>query len=124
MTQSRALSLVESAANVLVGYALAVIMQIVLFPLFGWNLKLTQNLRIGLVFAGVSLARGYLLRRLFERLRIRIVDRRNAVRWRADVRRVRLIGRYGYRPSDRSFQKYERVIRKWPLQQPGLAPVP
>ncbi|SDX56962.1 hypothetical protein [Paracoccus sanguinis] len=69
MTQSRALSLVEAAANVLVGYVLAVITQIVLFPLFGWNPTLAQNMRIGLAFAGVSLARGYLLRRLFERLR-------------------------------------------------------
>lgn len=68
MTQGRALSLVESAANVLVGFVLAVITQIVLFPLFGWNPTLTQNLRSGLVFAGVSLARGNLLRRLFERI--------------------------------------------------------
>lgn len=68
MTQSRALSLVESATNVIVGYVLAVITQIVLFPLFGWNPTLAQNMRIGLVFAGVSLARTYLLRRLFERI--------------------------------------------------------
>ncbi|ATQ55039.1 DUF7220 family protein [Paracoccus yeei] len=68
MTQSRALSLVESATNVIVGYVLAVITQIVLFPLFGWNPTLAQNMRIGLVFAGVSLARAYLLRRLFERI--------------------------------------------------------
>ena len=71
MTQSRALSLAESAANVSVGYVLAVLTQIVLFPLFGWNPTLAQNMRIGLVFAGVSLARGYLLRRLFESIRIR-----------------------------------------------------
>lgn len=71
MTQSRALSLAESAANVIVGYVLAVLTQIVLFPLFGWNPTLAQNMRIGLVFAGVSLARGYLLRRLFESIRIR-----------------------------------------------------
>ena len=68
MTQGRALSLVESAANVLVGFVVAVITQIVLFPLFGWNPTLTQNLRSGLVFAGVSRARGNLLRRLFERI--------------------------------------------------------
>lgn len=35
MTQSRAMSLVEAAANVIVGYVLAVIAQIVVFPLFG-----------------------------------------------------------------------------------------
>ena len=74
MTQWRSVSLHEAPANVIVGYVLAVITQIVLFPLFGWNPTLTQNLRIGLAFRGASLARGYLLRRLFERLRTRITE--------------------------------------------------
>lgn len=74
MTQSRALSLVQSAANVVVGFVLAFVTQVVLVPLFGWNPKMVQNMRIGLAFAGISLARGYQLRRLFERIRIRIIE--------------------------------------------------
>lgn len=40
-----------------------------MFPLFGLEAGLSEHLTIGMAFVGVSLARGYLLRRLFERLR-------------------------------------------------------
>ena len=68
MTQSRAMSLVEAATNVVVGYVLAIATQIVVFPWFGIEAALGEHLAIGLAFVGVSLARGYLLRRLFDRL--------------------------------------------------------
>ena len=69
MTQARRLSLFEAATNVIVGYALAVGMQIVAFPVFGIHIALGDQLAIGLAFTGVSLVRGYVLRRLFERFR-------------------------------------------------------
>ncbi len=50
MQQSRVMSLVESVANVLVGYALAVITQILIFPVFGLHMTLAQNLKMGAVF--------------------------------------------------------------------------
>lgn len=68
MSQSRTMSLVESLANVLVGYGVAVVTQILIFPQFGWNPNLAQNMRIGAVFTAVSLARSFTLRRLFERM--------------------------------------------------------
>ena len=68
MTQSRTMSLVEAVTNVAVGYGLAVITQIVVFPWFGLEAALGEHLAIGTAFVGVSLARGYLLRRVFERL--------------------------------------------------------
>jgi len=71
MKQSRAISLVESVANVVVGYVLAIATQIVVFPLFGIDAALGDHLTIGLAFVGVSLARGYLLRRMFERISAR-----------------------------------------------------
>lgn len=69
MTQSRRLSLVEAITNVAVGYVLAVITQIVVFPWFGIHPSLGENLAIGSIFTGISLVRSYALRRLFERLR-------------------------------------------------------
>ena len=72
MTQSRAMSFVEAATNVVVGYVLAIATQIAVFPLFGLEAALVDHLAIGLAFLGVSLVRGYLLRRLFERIRVRI----------------------------------------------------
>lgn len=68
MSQSRLLSLVEAATNVTVGYALAVVTQIVVFPWFGLHPSLGENFAIGAVFVSISLLRSYLLRRLFARL--------------------------------------------------------
>jgi hypothetical protein len=71
MKQSRTMSMVEATANVVVGYVLAIATQIVVFPWFGIETGLAEHLTIGLAFVGVSLARGYLLRRLFEAIRMR-----------------------------------------------------
>ena len=60
------MSLVEATANVVVGYVLAIATQIIVFPLFGLEAALGEHLAIGAVFVMVSLARSYLLRRLFE----------------------------------------------------------
>ena len=70
MMQSRWMSLVESVANVLVGYIVAVTTKYLVFPLFGLHATLSQNLVIGLIFTGVSLVRSYLLRRAFEARRV------------------------------------------------------
>lgn len=69
MSQSRRMSAIESVVNVAVGYWVAVGTQFVVFPLFGLTVDLTSNLLLGAVFTIVSLARSYLLRRLFNRLR-------------------------------------------------------
>jgi len=66
MRQSRIMSMIEAATNVVVGYVLAIATQIVVFPWFGIETGLTEHMTIGLAFVIVSLARGYLLRRLFE----------------------------------------------------------
>jgi ribulose kinase len=71
MTQSRGISLVEAATNVVVGYAMAVATQIVVFPWFGLRPSLSENLALGGVFTGISLGRSYALRRLFEAIRAR-----------------------------------------------------
>jgi hypothetical protein len=70
MKQSRLMSLVESLANVIVGYGVAVVTQILIFPVFGLHTTLGQNLAMGGVFTIVSLARSFLLRRLFEAIRV------------------------------------------------------
>ena len=71
MKQSRLMSLVESIANVIVGYGVAVATQILVFPIFGLHTTLAQNLKMGAVFTVVSIARSYVLRRLFEAIRVR-----------------------------------------------------
>lgn len=69
MRKSRLMSLVEAVANVVVGYAVAVLTQALVFPLFGLATTLGQNLAIGALFTAVSLVRSHLLRRTFEAMR-------------------------------------------------------
>ena len=69
MKQTRVMSFVESVANVIVGYGVAVVTQILIFPIFGLHTTLTQNLKMGAVFTVVSIARSFALRRVFEGLR-------------------------------------------------------
>jgi len=70
MKQTRLMSLVEAVANVVVGHGVAVIAQILVFPVFGLPTTLAQNLKMGLIFTGISLIRSFALRRLFEALRV------------------------------------------------------
>jgi hypothetical protein len=64
--QSRLVSLIEAGVNVLVGYAIALVTQQMVFPLFGITATLATHSKIAAAFTGVSLVRSYLLRRLFE----------------------------------------------------------
>ena len=70
MKQSRLMSLIEAITNVIVGYGVAVVTQILIFPIFGLHTTLAQNLQMGLLFTGVSIIRSFLLRRLFEAIRV------------------------------------------------------
>jgi hypothetical protein len=67
--QSRRMSLAEAVANVLLGYGIAVATQAMVFPMFGLQASIEDNLLIGGIFTVVSIARGYTMRRLFEALR-------------------------------------------------------
>ena len=78
MKQTRIMSLIEAVANVLVGYGVAVVAQILVFPVFGLQTTLVQNLKMGGVFALISMSRSFLLRRLFEAIRIHLAERKSA----------------------------------------------
>lgn len=68
------MSLVESLTNVAIGYGIAVLTQIVAFPVFGLHTSLSDNLLLGGVFTMISIARSYALRRLFEALRLPSIE--------------------------------------------------
>jgi hypothetical protein len=65
--QTRLQSLIESWANIAIGYLIALISQWLIFPRYGFNPPIADNLAIGAWFTAVSLARNYTLRRLFNR---------------------------------------------------------
>ena len=66
MSQSRKASLAESLLNVAVGFWVAVAAQLLVFPMFGLQVSATDNLSIATIFTIISIARSYLLRRIFN----------------------------------------------------------
>jgi hypothetical protein len=64
--QKKSISFLEVFLNTVVGYAVAILTQLVVFPLFDINITHSQNLLMGLVFTIVSIVRSYLLRRFFD----------------------------------------------------------
>jgi hypothetical protein len=60
------MSFVEAVTNIVVGYGLAVLTQIIVFPLFGLHASLSENLLLGALFTITSLIRSFALRRLFN----------------------------------------------------------
>ena len=67
MTQSRLMSAVEAGANVAVGWCVALVTQMVLFPVVGLQVTVAQTVTLRGAFTAVSLVRSYVLRRLFDR---------------------------------------------------------
>jgi hypothetical protein len=66
MQQTRLSSLIESVINIIIGYCVALISQIAIFPLFGIHVPLSTNLWIGAWFTIISLVRSYIIRRWFN----------------------------------------------------------
>jgi hypothetical protein len=60
-------SLLESAANIAIGYTISLVSQLVIFPMFGVMVSINDNIAIGLWFTAISLARSYTIRRIFSR---------------------------------------------------------
>jgi len=60
-------SLLESIINVAVGYGVALVSQIVIFPIYGMEVPLSANIQIGVWFTVISIIRSYLLRRCFNK---------------------------------------------------------
>ena len=63
------MSAVEAVANVAIGYVVAVAANAVVLPMFGLHPTALDSLAIGALFTAISLARSYVLRRLFNRIR-------------------------------------------------------
>lgn len=66
MSQTKKQSLIESGINILIGYSVSLVTQIVVFPLVGVQSTINQNIKIGIYFTIVSLLRSYIIRRYFN----------------------------------------------------------
>jgi len=67
--QSKTFSLIESITNVVIGYFVALLSQIIIFPLFGLNVTIKNNILIGFWFTLISIVRSYFLRRAFNKIK-------------------------------------------------------
>ena len=68
MAQNKKMSALESFANVLVGYVVAVLSQMIIFPALGYNISTRDNFLTGIFFTIISLIRSYTLRRIFNKI--------------------------------------------------------
>ena len=64
--QSKRRSAIESIMNVIIGYMVAVFANLIVLPLFGYNVTLSDGAAIGLAFTIISLIRSYVIRRVFN----------------------------------------------------------
>jgi hypothetical protein len=68
MSQPKTHSLLESLTNVAFGYFVALASQLLIFPLYGIHIPLSDNAVIGVWFTVISIIRSYVLRRMFNRV--------------------------------------------------------
>lgn len=64
--QSRRESIIESWFNIVIGFSINFVMNMLVFPLVGANITAGQNFWIGCIFTGVSVLRTYAIRRWFN----------------------------------------------------------
>jgi hypothetical protein len=62
------MSATEAATNVAIGYLVSVAANIIVLPAFGYDVTIADSFAIGLAFTAISLARSYILRRVFNRI--------------------------------------------------------
>jgi len=59
-------SLVESVIQVLSGWGVAIVTQLIVYPLMGIEVSIVQNINLSLIFIVVGFIKQYYVRRLFE----------------------------------------------------------
>lgn len=66
--QTRSMSMIEAITNTLVGFVMSILLQLLMTAALSIQMSLDQNLIMSLVFTVASVARGYLVRRMFLKL--------------------------------------------------------
>ncbi len=69
MKQSKLESLIESVITVGSGLIVAVIIQLLIFPLYDIEITLFENIQLATIFTSISIIRIYIIRRYFSRNR-------------------------------------------------------
>ena len=65
--QSKLESLTEAIINTFIGFVIAFISQLIIFPIVGIDVTLGQNFILTVLFTLVSIIRNYVIRRYFNK---------------------------------------------------------
>ncbi len=68
--QTKKHSIIEILFNTSLGYVIAICSNMIVFPLFGLDVSIQDNLLIGAIFTVISIIRGYVVRRIFNKITI------------------------------------------------------
>lgn len=66
MTQTRLGSFIEACMNVLIGFTINFTANLLIFPLFGMHISVSDNFLLGGLYTLISIARSYVIRRWFN----------------------------------------------------------
>ena len=69
MAQSKKLSIIEAVSNTVIGLLTSFCIQLIIYPFLDIKVSLNQNIFITLVFFVASIIRGYIVRRLFNKIK-------------------------------------------------------
>jgi hypothetical protein len=69
--QTHVASFVEITLSTAVGFVISLVTQILVFPLFGLQVSMGTNLSLTMVFTVISVIRGFVMRRVFEHMRVK-----------------------------------------------------
>jgi hypothetical protein len=67
--QSKKHSLIEAIFNCFIGWLVAFISQLFIFPMVGLQVDLATNFAISIYFTIISILRSYILRRIFNSIK-------------------------------------------------------
>ena len=66
MEQTKLGSFYESLINIIIGWTINFTANMTIFPLFGWEISMEQNVLLGTIYTFISLVRSYVIRRWFN----------------------------------------------------------
>ena len=64
--QTKKWSMIESMTSVGIGWFIGVILNMLVLPLFDYDVSLTDGVLISIIFTAVSVVRSYIIRRWFN----------------------------------------------------------
>ena len=67
--QTKKYSLIESITNTFVGFMVSLLAQLIIYPAMSIKVTFSQNIKITLIFTIISISRGYIIRRFFNRIK-------------------------------------------------------